>query len=66
MLRRVALARINVWDELSASIVTVIRIGELGRNNVSRNLQPTHLAKKYKLKKIYDRICLHDCSDSIV
>jgi ABC-type taurine transport system substrate-binding protein len=30
MLRRVALARTDVWKELSASIIMVTRIGELG------------------------------------
>jgi hypothetical protein len=30
MLRRVALVRTNVFEELSASIIRVTRIGELG------------------------------------
>jgi hypothetical protein len=30
MLRRVALVRIDVWEELSASNIRVTRIGELG------------------------------------
>jgi hypothetical protein len=30
MLRRVALVRIDVWEELSASFIRVTRIGELG------------------------------------
>jgi hypothetical protein len=30
MLRRVALVRTDVWEELSASIIRVTRIGELG------------------------------------
>jgi hypothetical protein len=29
MLRRVALVRTDIWEELSASIIRVIRIGEL-------------------------------------
>jgi hypothetical protein len=43
MLRRVALVRTEVLEELSASIIRVTIIGELGttlavtRNNVSRN-----------------------------
>jgi hypothetical protein len=30
MLRRVALLRTDIWEELSASIIRVTRIGELG------------------------------------
>jgi hypothetical protein len=30
MLRRVALVRTNVWEKLSASIISVTRIDELG------------------------------------
>jgi hypothetical protein len=43
MLRRVALARTDGSDELSASFIRVIKIGEI-RNNASCNQQPTHTA----------------------
>jgi hypothetical protein len=45
MLRRVALVTIDFSEELSASIVRVTRIGELGTTLVC-NQQPTHAAKK--------------------
>jgi hypothetical protein len=31
MLRRVALVRTDVWEELSASFIRVTRIGEIGK-----------------------------------
>jgi hypothetical protein len=37
MLRRVALARNEVWEELRASIIRVTRIGELGTLAVTSN-----------------------------
>jgi hypothetical protein len=37
MLRRVALVRTNVSEELSASIIRVTRIGELGTTAVTSN-----------------------------
>jgi hypothetical protein len=41
MLRRVALVRTDVSEELSASIIRVRRFGELG-TTISVNKQPTH------------------------
>jgi hypothetical protein len=35
MLRRVALVRTDLWEELGAFIIRVTRIGELGRLNVT-------------------------------
>jgi hypothetical protein len=44
MLRRVALIRTDVSEELGASFIRVTRIGELGRT-LAVNYQPTHAAK---------------------
>jgi hypothetical protein len=44
MLRRVALVRTDVSEELSASFIKVIRISELGTT-----LAVTHAAKKYQV-----------------
>jgi hypothetical protein len=49
MLRRVALVRTDVSDELSASIIRVIRIGEL--RTVAVTSKPTNTMKKYKVRK---------------
>jgi hypothetical protein len=49
ILRRVALVRIDVSEEPSASVITVIRIGELG-TTLAVTSKPTHAARKY-----YDR-----------
>jgi hypothetical protein len=46
MLCRVALVRTDVSEELSASIIRVTRICELGTT-----VLPTHAAKKYKVRK---------------
>jgi hypothetical protein len=43
MLRRAALARTDVSEELSVTIIRVTRIGELGKTLAK---QPTHTAKK--------------------
>jgi hypothetical protein len=43
MLRRVALVRTDVSEELSASIIRVTRIGELGTLAVTRRLLVTYL-----------------------
>jgi hypothetical protein len=37
MLRRVTLVRTEVWEELSASVIRVTRIGEVGRLTVTSN-----------------------------
>jgi hypothetical protein len=44
MLRRVALVRTDVSEELSASIIGVTRIGELG-TTLAATSNPTHAAK---------------------
>jgi hypothetical protein len=41
MLRRVALVRTDVSDELNASIISVTRIGELGTTLVTDNSVPS-------------------------
>jgi demethoxyubiquinone hydroxylase (CLK1/Coq7/Cat5 family) len=46
MLRRVALVSADVSEELSASIIRVTRIGELG-TKLAVTSQATHAAKKY-------------------
>jgi hypothetical protein len=45
MLRRVALVRTYISEELSASIIRVTRIGELGTTLVV-NQQPTHASSQ--------------------
>jgi hypothetical protein len=47
MLRRVALVRTDVSEELSATFIRVTRIGELGIM-LPANYQPTQAAKKYQ------------------
>jgi hypothetical protein len=47
MLRRVALVRTNVLEELSASIIKVARIGELGTLAVTSNLRMLQLVASY-------------------
>jgi hypothetical protein len=50
MLRRVALVRIDVSEELSASFIRVTRISELGTTlAVTSN---THAAKQYKVSSL--------------
>jgi hypothetical protein len=63
MLRRVVLVRANVSEELSASFITVTRIGELGttlavisnRHTLERNAKytklPNHVAAHYPRNK---------------
>jgi hypothetical protein len=41
MLRRVALVRTDVSEELSASFIRVTRIGELGTMLVTTNIAPS-------------------------
>jgi hypothetical protein len=41
MLRRVALVRTDVWEELSASIIRVTRIGEIGTTLALTSIQRT-------------------------
>jgi hypothetical protein len=50
MLRRVAIVRADVSEELSVSFIRVTRIGELGKM-LSVNWQPTHAAKKRQLSQ---------------
>jgi hypothetical protein len=47
MLRHVALVRIDVSEELSASVIRVTRIGELGTTLAITSNR--HAAKKYKV-----------------
>jgi hypothetical protein len=49
MLHRVALVRADVSKELSASIITVTRIGELGTLAITRNRSTMHINTKYFL-----------------
>jgi hypothetical protein len=46
MLRRAALVRTDISEELSASFIRATRIGELG-TTLAVNKQPTHAAKKF-------------------
>jgi hypothetical protein len=48
MLRRAALVRADVSEELRASFIRVTRIGEL-RTTLALTIQSTHAAKKYHL-----------------
>jgi DNA-binding TFAR19-related protein (PDSD5 family) len=72
MLRRVTLVRTDISEELSASIIRVIRIGELGKSVLTRatlrNIPKDVILhshrrenlKSYKIKATADDvICLH-------
>jgi hypothetical protein len=48
MLRRVALVRTNVSEELRASIIRVIRIGELGTLAVTNNQRTLYFLRSMR------------------
>jgi hypothetical protein len=65
MLRRVAHVRTDVSEELSASIISVTRIGELG-TTLAVNWQPTHAAKKYQYQVLTRATRLNIPEDDIL